>query len=125
MRTKFIIEQWRIAGAFDVVDGMFRIPHPKIDNYNYFVVVSTGLDWDHVSVSLRIVKNGREHPVLRCPTWEEMCYIKELFFEDTEAVVQYHPAASEYVNHHPYCLHLWRPQIETLPIPDKILVGPS
>lgn len=61
----------------------------------------TGITWEHVSVSPRNMK--------RCPTWEEMCYVKDLFFEDEEECVEYHPKKSEYANMHPYCLHIWRP----------------
>lgn len=56
--------------------------------------------WEHVSVSP--CNRKRATP----PTWAEMCEIKHMFFEDEEAVVQYHPPKSEYVNNHPYCLHL-------------------
>ena len=61
---------------------------------------SEGMGWDHISISLR-------H---RCPTWEEMCWVKNLFFDPDDVVMQLHPAKSQYVNYHPYCLHLWRPQ---------------
>jgi len=64
------------------------------------VVCSNGGGWDHVSVS---------RPS-QCPTWEDMAAIKDLFFEDDECVMQLHPPNSDYVNNHPYCLHLWRPQ---------------
>lgn len=58
-----------------------------------------------------------------CPTWDEMCAIKELFFEPEEVVVQYHPAESQHVNIHPFCLHLWRPNDGTdLPVPPMIYV---
>lgn len=56
------------------------------------------------------------------PTWAEMCEIKHMFFEDEEVVVQYHPPKSEYVNNHPYCLHLWRPTSQEMPRPPKIFV---
>lgn len=125
MRKSITIEAYRMAGAFEVIDGMFRIPHKSLFNYYYWVVCSTGADWDHVSVSMRITKDDKEYMLPRCPTWEEMCYIKELFFEDEETVIQIHPPKSEYVNCHPYCLHLWRPQVERLPLPDKELVGPQ
>lgn len=69
--------------------------------------------WEHVSVS---------HP-RRCPTWPEMCAIKNLFFEPEEVVMQLHPAASEYVNNCRFCLHLWRPTQASVPLPDPILVG--
>lgn len=64
------------------------------------VVFSWGGGWDHVSVSL---KN-------RCPTWEEMCTVKRIFFRANECCVEYHPPESRYVDIFPYCLHIWRPQ---------------
>lgn len=63
--------------------------------------------WEHVSVSLPD----------RCPTWEEMCWVKDLFFELEETVVQFHPPASTYVNIHPYALHLWQPVLQAIPMP--------
>ena len=125
MRKSITIEAYRMAGAFEVIDGMFKIPHRDLLNYHYFVIASTGMDWDHVSVSLCITKNDKEYSLPRCPTWEEMCYIKELFFEEEETVLQYHPAKSDYVNCYPYVLHLWRPQLEKIPIPDSMMVGPK
>jgi hypothetical protein len=70
--------------------------------------------WEHVSVSLPD----------RCPTWEEMARVKALFWEAADCVVQFHPPESEYVNHHPFCLHLWRPIGEQIKTPPAILVGP-
>lgn len=78
------------------------------------VVVSWGMGWEHASVSTTTA----------CPTWEQMCFIKELLWDAEDVVVQYHPAKSQYVNFHPYCLHLWRPTEETMPVPDPIMVGP-
>lgn len=69
--------------------------------------------WEHVSVSL-------PH---RCPTWEEMAYIKGIFWDAEDAVMQLHPPASTYVNNHPYCLHLWRPTSVAIPLPPAIAVG--
>jgi hypothetical protein len=71
--------------------------------------------WEHVSVSTPV----------RTPTWDEMCFVKDLFFEPEECVTQFHPPKSNYVNCHPYCLHLWRWTIATLPMPPSILVGPQ
>lgn len=79
------------------------------------VVFSWGGGWDHVSVSYDT----------RCCTWEEMCTIKNIFFKDDECVVQYHPAKEDYINCHPHCLHLWRPQHESIPMPPKYMVGVS
>ena len=71
--------------------------------------------FDHVSVSIR--RSGAPFP--RCPTWEEMCRVKVLFFGDDETVIQYHPPKSDYVNHHKYCLHLWKPIGVVIPLPPK------
>ena len=54
---------------------------------------------EHVSVQLQ----------RKLPTWEEMCEIKDIFWEDEEMVVQIHPKKSEYVNITD-ALHLWRPK---------------
>ena len=69
-------------------------------------------DWEHVSVSLRD----------RCPTWDEMCFVKDLFWMDGECVVQFHPHKSEYINMHPLCLHLGKP-VNPRPLPPSIAVG--
>jgi hypothetical protein len=58
--------------------------------------------WNHVSVSL-------EH---RNPSWNEMCFVKDLFFDEEELCLQFHPAKSEYVNLHNHCLHIWQPPKE-------------
>jgi hypothetical protein len=95
----------------------FRKKHPVLGsspagtNFGYFEVgplrvISSGEadsipdsgGWEHVSVSLPD----------RCPTWEEMCRVKDLFWRDDETVIQIHPPKAQYVNQHPHCLHLWR-----------------
>lgn len=76
------------------------------------IVWSFGGGWDHVSIAFPN----------RCPTWEEMCKVKDLFFYDDETVIQFHPKKSEYVNKHPYCLHLWRKQGEDAELPPQIFV---
>ncbi len=80
---------------------------------DFYIIASWGGGWDHVSVSL----------ASRCPTWDEMCWIKELFWAKHESVIQYHPAKNEYVNCHRFCLHLWKPQNTVLPIPPLEFVG--
>lgn len=76
------------------------------------VVWSWGDSWDHVSVSFRN----------RCPTWDEMCRIKDMFFYEDECCVEYHPAKRDYVNIHPYCLHIWRRQDDYMPMPPMYMV---
>lgn len=77
------------------------------------VVFSWGCGWDHVSVS---------YPN-RCPTWDEMCEIKSMFFLPDEVCVQYHPAENEYVNNHRHCLHIWHYQKGDIPAPPSWMVG--
>jgi hypothetical protein len=100
-------------------NGFFWIPYQTRNGLEYRVQASDGMGWEHVSVSLGLP--GRN--ALRCPTWEEMCYIKQLFWDPEDCVVQYHPAKSEYVNRHPFVLHLWRPTDQVIPIPQKIMIG--
>lgn len=83
-----------------------------IHGKTFFVIYSNGGGWDHVSAS----SNNR------CPTWEEMCFIKNVFFDEDECCIEYHPAKKDYVNNHPYCLHIWKPQTQDIPIPPIIMV---
>jgi len=39
-----------------------------------------------------------------------MVYIKNLFFEADEWVVQFMPPPDNNINTHPFCLHMWRYQ---------------
>lgn len=80
---------------------------------NCTVIWSFGGGWEHVSVC----------PRNRTPDWDEMCQIKDMFWNDDECVVQYHPAKSEYVNNAKNCLHLWKPVNHEFPVPPSILVG--
>lgn len=71
-----------------------------------------GVPWEHVSVSL-------PERAERCPTWEEMCWVKNLFWTEDEVVMQLHPAKADYVNTHAGCLHLWRPVGAEIPLPPR------
>lgn len=93
-------------------NGAFFVPS-RPGKTPFKVIASDGEDWDHVSVSLPN----------RCPTWEEMCRIKDLFWDETDAVMQLHPPRADWVNNHSYCLHLWRPQTEAIPRPPSMMVG--
>lgn len=79
------------------------------------VVWSNSGGWDHVSIA----------PAKRniMPSWDDMCLLKNLFFNEDEVVIQYHPAKKDYVNNLSNCLHLWKPTEETLPVPNSLMVG--
>jgi len=82
-----------------------------------FAIVSDGAGWEHVSIH---VLDGKKFHI---PTWNEMCYIKDVFWDAEDVVMQLHPKKSQYVNNHPYVLHLWRPSDQIIPTPPGILVG--
>lgn len=99
-------------------------PSPTGSNMGFFRlddlrIVSSGAKdegcrgWEHVSVSL-------PH---RCPTWSEMCRVKALFWGDDEAVIQFHPPKRDYINRHPYCLHLWKQVGVNANLPPRELIG--
>ena len=118
MKDLHTLDQYRDDRAKDLYgwdgdggNGCFKV---FIQGRAFIVIASDGGGWDHVSVSLKNQK--------RCPTWEEMCAIKDMFFDYDECVVQYHPPKSDYINQHQYCLHLWRCQDAEMPRPPKIFV---
>jgi len=100
-------------------NGFFVIPHFRIFGYELRCQVSDGEGWEHVSVT--VAPKGKN--ATRCPTWEEMCWIKDLFWDKDECVIQYHPAEKDYVSMHHFCLHLWRPIDQKMPVPDPLMVG--
>lgn len=100
-------------------NGFFVMPHYRIANYELRCQISDGEGWEHVSVT--VAQRGKN--ASRCPTWEEMCWIKDQFWSEDEVVIQYHPAKSDYVSMHHFCLHLWKPTTIQLPTPDPLMVG--
>jgi len=92
-------------------NGAFYVRSIKY-NHEFKCIASDQDGWEHVSVSLN-------H---RCPTWEEMCFIKNLFWDKEDCVVQYHPAEKDYVNCYPFCLHLWRPIEQEIILPPTYMV---
>lgn len=55
--------------------------------------------WERVTVSLSN----------RTPNWEEMCHIKNIFWGEDEFCIQLHPRKKDYINIHPYVLHIFKP----------------
>lgn len=116
------ITQGEVASPPQVPYGAFQLPHHNQKHRQelyYGIICSDGEGWDHVSVQIRSFSFGQPH---RVPTWEEMCHIKSLFFEDEETVMQLHPPKSQWVNVHNFVLHLWRPQKESIPLPPREFV---
>lgn len=121
------IEKFRVCDGVLASDasygagGAFRIPYRgdvlhviAHDGSRWSDQGLPGDPWEHVSVSL----------VSRCPTWEEMDFVRQLFWGDDETVLQLHVPRAQHVNFHPYCLHLWRPIGVEIPLPPSVTVGP-
>ena len=112
------IEPFRLLdielGHFGVVcvgrsQGAFMFP---FNGVLLRAIASDNKGWEHVSVSTET----------RTPTWEEMQFIKEQFWTDEEVCWQYHPAKSQYVNCHPYTLHIWRCPRFNMKVPPRSFV---
>ena len=114
-------------GAMDSPDGIYNIPHPYIREYLFHIIFSTGSGWEHLSVTLTklVTRESKRQlkSIERCPTWIEMSFLKDMFWEVTECVVQFHPPMADHISNHPYCLHLWRSIDKEFPAPDSLLVG--
>jgi len=96
-------------------NGAFQIELGS-DTYAH-IIASDGMGWEHVSVHIEEYKKSET------PTWDEMCLIKNTFWDEEDCVIQFHPPKSEYVNQHENVLHLWRKIGFEQPLPDSILIG--
>ena len=104
MRNLHELDQYRTPHPFwpqTEAAGTFKV---YVNGRSFYVAVSVDFDkgeiWEHISVT---PKNQK-----RCPTWDEMAAIKDMFFLPEEECVQFHPKRSEYVNLSEFCLHIWR-----------------
>ena len=86
-------------------------------------IVSDGGGWEHVSVSVARHSPSNSHQIIETPDWIVLCKAKNLFWDEEDCVVQFHPPKSEYVNMHPNVLHLWRKVGEDFETPPKIMIG--
>lgn len=92
----------------DDTNGIMIIPARDLR-----IMFSDGGGWEHVSVS---------RPE-RCPSWEEMEWVKHKFWDDADTVMQLHVPLGEHISTHPYCLHMWRPIGVEIPRPPAYMVG--
>lgn len=107
-------------------NGAFVVKSP-VNKRWLFVIASDGMAWEHVSIH---AENEGDNPKTFTPYWEEMQFIKDLFWDGEDVVVQYHPRKSQYVNCHPNTLHLWRAVAWTTNTPALLeppawMVGPK
>jgi hypothetical protein len=120
------LDKWRVvigpmASPPGEPFGCFRIPYKGAlklavianDGDHQAAGLPSEYAWEHASVSLP----GR------CPNWSEMSFIKDLFWDEHETVMQLHVPKSEHRNLHPYCLHLWKPASVEIPRPPNDTVA--
>jgi len=122
------------TSAADGNNGAFHLDSPE-PGWTLAVIASDGEGGEHASVHayrvqrievVGLLGRGSKPGVkMRTPTWKEMCFVKRLFWDGEDEVVQFHPKESEYVNCHPHTLHLWRPIGVSFPTPPAELVGPA
>lgn len=105
--TNLIIEAERAN------DGMGGKYYDKYTGKWLNFIFSYQMGWEHLSVSMP----GKT------PSWEQMCRMKDIFWDKNECCVEYHPKEEDYVNNHNHCLHIWKPTEVELPTPPSILVG--
>lgn len=102
----------------DGFNGAFQFSIPG-EARKICIIASDGFGWRHVSVSFG-------HASSKTPSWEVMCYVKDLFWDEEDVVVQFHPKKSEYVNFSQGCLHLWQCTNGSVqPTPPSWMVGPK
>ena len=96
-KIKSKLKYYKPLGAYGILTGKYQFKSGKECS---IVIGSDEEGWEHVSIEMM----GR-----KLPTWEEMCEIKDLCWDDEEEVVQIHPKKSHYINL-TEALHLWRPK---------------
>ena len=111
--------------------GIFRIPGSDAHGSSLLVMATDGTigpdphlpeagdmdtGWEHVSVSIPSPRSR-----IATPSWQEMSFVKELFWEDDQCVVQFHVPVAEHVDNFE-ALHLWRWTGGEFPRPPKEFV---
>ncbi len=110
-------------------NGLFFLPPEVVGRKNtkdrLSLIISDAVGWDDQTLGPRRWEHASVSWPDRCPTWPEMCRIKSMLFDEDEVVFQLHPATNQYVSYHRYCLHLWKPLDERIPLPPLETLGPT
>lgn len=102
MRNRSELEQYRDREREALFPGrkFYFIPRNGVI---LDVIASSFIGWEHVSMV--VIKSDWN---TRQPTYDEMVFVKGLFWNEHEICIEVHPKKSEYVNIHSDCLHLWK-----------------
>jgi hypothetical protein len=102
------IERCRVSGPGNSgCYGPFRLVAEPTGR-RLTVIVSDGRDWVEEGLPLPAWEHVSVSSPFGCPTWAEMAWIKDQFWEPTECVVEFHVPKADHINQHATCLHLWR-----------------
>jgi hypothetical protein len=58
---------------------------------------------------------------VRYPIWEELCLVRNLFWDRNDLVIQYYPREKDCSNFKKYSVCLWRPTNQLIPNPQGAL----
>lgn len=111
--------------------GAFKLDSPTRKGFELIIMASPGgtfedggkprtVHWEHVSVHAAANLVGTWTNFT--PTWDEMDYVKGLFWDPGDVVIQIHVNDERKKNIHQHTLHLWRPTDREIPLPDPDLV---
>jgi hypothetical protein len=99
-----------------IIDNRCGSPIWRIGDLQILATVqpdADGTPWYHVSYSL----------IDKTPTHEQTCMVRTAMFRPDVVVVAVFPPVDEYVNLHPFCLHLWQRLTKDRLIPDLRVDG--
>ena len=82
----------------------------------YWCKFTKAFGWEHLAITPQPQRN-------KVPEWDVMCKVKDIFWDEEECCVEYHPRKSQYINNNEVCLHIWKPLNIELPEPPTILLG--
>lgn len=85
----------------------YRVLSPFDPVCELFIIVGTLDEWEFVQVTAAD----------RCPTWDEMKWLKDCCWDAEDVCFQLHPAASRYINKSEFSLWIWRPTTTEIPQP--------
>ncbi len=98
--------EFETPSIFPDILRSYDFPSPHMKGGRLQVIASTDRAnegaLEHVSIK------GYTRTAHYTPSWDEMCYIKDMFFDPEQVVIQLHPKRSAYVNVSENTLHLWR-----------------
>jgi hypothetical protein len=107
-------------GGWTMCRSPFELGRYEIDHRGkgYRVLISGSVKGERRWIHLSFSRGDR------VPDWEELKAVKSRFLGDDALAIQVFPPKEEWVNVHPYCLHLWS-CVDGSPLPDfREQIGP-